>query len=73
MATTPGLDEVYDLVLYFDPFDYENQKTYAIMNYYKVSFQRVIEIDGRTTIASLLTVWSETSGKVDCQETYSSR
>lgn len=40
-TTTPGLDEVYDLMFYFDPFDYQSQKAYAILNYYKVSFQRV--------------------------------
>lgn len=36
-----GLEDVYDLALYYDPLDFKSQKALALMNFYKVSFKRV--------------------------------
>ena len=38
---SPGIDEVYDLALFYDPLDYQSQKALAVMNYYKIAFKRV--------------------------------
>lgn len=49
-AASAGIFEAeYDLTLYFDPFDYKCQRTHALLNYYKVSYQRVRRESPRTS------------------------
>lgn len=51
------LDDVYELTLYYDPMEMECQKMQAILNYYKISYKRVLLSEPRTTTESSLNVW----------------
>ena len=47
-----GIEDYYTLRLFYDPLDYQSQKTFAILNYYKISYKRVMgnSLIGRATI-----------------------